>query len=165
MTSLYFGINESSKWRAEVDCCRNIKGFEHIFTCKIPFAPSKFYLKSSPLLVLSLLDSLWIKAYPRFEGQVPPSITFHLNAQSKDKSRQSQENLLQLRVNRRPQPRDWIPARLRFEAVRATSRITAHGDVVESLGVCIQRRIQEADWALVSCDAGFVEEGYDTAPV
>jgi hypothetical protein len=77
--------------------------------------------------------------------------------------RQPQPQLQHLRIIRRPQPRNRIPARRRRKARRATTLIAAFRDIVQNARVRIENRVDEADATLAGVVAGLVDQGEDGA--
>jgi hypothetical protein len=77
--------------------------------------------------------------------------------------RQPQPQLQHLRIIRRAQARNRIPARSGRKARSATTLIAALGDVVQDVRVRIKDRVDEADAALAGVVAGLVDQGEDGA--
>ena len=63
----------------------------------------------------------------------------------------------------RPRSRTWIPALGSRKSLRAAARVRAGCDVVESIGIFVEQRIEKSERALAGFDPLLVEQGHDTA--
>jgi hypothetical protein len=89
-------------------------------------------------------------------------ISIHLSLPSYP-LRQPQPQLQHLRIIRRAQPRDRIPARRRRETRGATTLVAALRDIVQNARVRVKHRIDEANAAFAGVVAGLVDQGENRA--
>jgi hypothetical protein len=97
----------------------------------------------------------------RYLASTPPILPLILLPSSH--LRQPQPQLQHLRIIRRAQPRNRIPARSRRKARRATTLVAALRDIVQNARVRVEDWVDEADAAFAGVVAGLVDQSEDGA--